>query len=204
MSGRGGGRWAVRIRGAVLCPALRCILGPSRCPAGSRHPTPRKPGFMGKRTAGPREPIAPTEQPTGHELNAATQYPQSESLQSDQLRRVGTRFKFRHKPGGPNLRHHDHLPSSHVFHLVPTCAFLLAGLLAICVGIVPVEASPSGAWIARPSRKMLSAKTTPHSADALGNAQCIVTSVESNFKDRTTQTALDPLVGSRFVPGHRN
>ena len=24
---------------------------------------------------------------------------------------------------------------------------------------------------------------------------------ESNFKDRTTQTALDPLAGSRFVPG---
>ena len=25
--------------------------------------------------------------------------------------------------------------------------------------------------------------------------------LESNFKDRTTQTALDPLAGSRFVPG---
>ena len=24
---------------------------------------------------------------------------------------------------------------------------------------------------------------------------------ESNFNDRTTQTALDPLAGSRFVPG---
>jgi hypothetical protein len=27
--------------------------------------------------------------------------------------------------------------------------------------------------------------------------------LESNFKDRTTQTALDPLAGGRFVPGCR-
>jgi hypothetical protein len=51
------------------------------------------------------------------------------------------------------------------------------------VGNVPVEANPSGAWIARPSRKMLSAKTTPHSADALGNAQCIVTNVSASAGD---------------------
>ena len=142
-----------------------------------------KPGFMEKHTEEPREPTATTEQQTSHEPNAATQHLSTDSTQGDRHRRAGTRFKFRHKPRGPNTRSHDHCPSSHVDLHLPTCALLLAGLLATCVGNVPVEASPSSAWIARPSRKMLSAKTTPHSADALGNAQCIVTNVSASAGD---------------------
>jgi hypothetical protein len=134
---------------------------------------------MGKRTEEPREPTATTEQQTSHEPNAATQHLSTDSTQGDRHRRAGTRFKFRHKPRGPNTRSHDHCPSSHVDLHLPTCALLLAGLLATCVGNVPVEANPSGAWIS----KMLSAKTTPHSADALGNARCIVTNVSASAGD---------------------
>ena len=134
---------------------------------------------MGKRTEEPKEPTATTEQQTSHEPNAATQHLSTDSTQGDRHRRAGTRFKFRHKPRGPNTRSHDHCPSSHVDLHLPTCALLLAGLLATCVGNVPVEANPSGAWIS----KMLSAKTTPHSADALGNARCIVTNVSASAGD---------------------
>ena len=138
---------------------------------------------MGKRTAGPRGPIAPTEQKPSHERNTAAQYQRYDSPQDGPHRRAGKRFKFRHKPRGPNSRSQDYCPSRHVFHLLPTCALLLAGLLAICVGNVPVEASPSGAWIARPSRNVLSATTTPHSAGALGDVQCIVTNVSASAGD---------------------
>ena len=134
---------------------------------------------MGKRTEEPKEPTATTEQQTSHEPNAATQHLSTDSTQGDRHRRAGTRFKFRHKPRGPNTRSHDHCPSSHVDLHLPTCALLLAGLLATCVGNVPVEANPSGAWIS----KMLSAKTTPHSADALGNARYIVTNVSASAGD---------------------
>ena len=138
---------------------------------------------MGKRTAGPSEPTAPTDQQSDHERNASTQHQHNDSLRSGRHRRSGTRFKFRHKPRGPNSLYDDHCPSSHVFDHVPTCALLLAGLLAICVGSVPVEANPSGAWIARPSRKMLSATTIPHATGALGDVPCTVTTASASAGD---------------------
>ena len=138
---------------------------------------------MGKRTAGPSETTASTDQQSDHERNAATQHQHNDSLRGDKHRRSGTRFKFRHKPRGPNSLYDDHCPSSHVFDHVPTCALLLAGLLAICVGSVPVEANPSGAWIARPSRNVFSATTISHSTGALGDVSCTVTTASASAGD---------------------
>jgi len=179
---------------------LRVFFGKSR--------PEKKPGFMGKRTAGPSEPTAPMDQQSDHERNASTQHQHNDSLRSGRHRRSGTRFKFRHKPRGPSSLYDDHCPSSHVFDHVPTCALLLAGLLAICVGSVPVEANPSGAWIARPSRKQHLSIIRPHAVGALGETSCTSLSISADLIAYVNQLSHEAtLIGasgdrSRASPHH--
>jgi len=127
-------------------------------------------------------------------------------------RRAGSFFRRRRKPPwksiAPNSPSHDRLLRSHVFHHVPTYAFLLAGLRATSVGRVPVEVVSSDAWIARPSRKQHLSIIRPHAVGALGETSCTSLSISADLIAYVNQLSHEAtLIGasgdrSRASPHH--